>query len=179
MGLGFKMGYRSSMIVSGLKTSWLGPLWLVSSLLFSCTQYKPNSYRSQAGTTNPAATDRSREAVPLVSDVSLLLANTKLAALGGTLTARVILGGQTVTQDFSPSGAQSELKGLKLPAIAPGILTVEILEGNVVRFVAKRANTSIKAGDSIVVDDCLILRAPWAGNINEGSCEWNITEASN
>jgi hypothetical protein len=88
------------------------------------------------------------------------------------------LNNQTITQDFTPTGTQSELKGLKLPA-ASGVMTVEILQGDSVKFVAKRANTSVQAGSTIVVDDCLILRAPWAGTVNEGSCEWNITEVSN
>jgi hypothetical protein len=179
MGLGFKMVRRSSTIVSDLKTPWLGSFVLMSSLLVSCTKYKPNSYRDQTGMTNPAVPGQSKEAVAFVSDVSLLLANTKLAELGGTLTARIVLGGQTVTQDFSPTGTQSELKGLKLPASDSSVLTVEILQGSTVRFVAKRAKTRVQAGGSIVVDDCLILRAPWAGNVNDGSCEWNITEVSN
>jgi hypothetical protein len=147
---------------------------LASALLpASCTQYKPSSYRSQVGNTAPAA-GQSNATVPL-TDASVILANTKLAAAGGALTARITFGGQTITQDFTPTGTQSELKGLKLPA-ASGVMVVEILQGEAVKFVAKRANTSVQPGGTVVVDDCLILRAPWAGTVNEGSCEWNITE---
>jgi len=180
MRLGFKPVHRSLKVAADLKTAFFGAIFFVFALLVSCTQYKPSSYRSQVGNSNAAASGSSNNAaVGPLTDVSLILSNTKLAALGGTLTARVILGKQSVTQDFTPTGTQSELKGLKLPAGAPDVLTVEILQGDAVRFVAKRANTSIQAGGSVVVDDCLILRAPWAGTINEGSCEWNITEVSN
>jgi hypothetical protein len=144
--------------------------------LASCTQYKPSSYRSQIGKSAPAA-GQSNATAPL-TDASLILANTKLAAVGGALQARITFGGETITQDFTPTGTQSELKGLKLPA-ATGVMLVEILQGDAVKFVAKRANTSVQAGSRVVVDDCLILRAPWAGTVNEGSCEWNITEVSN
>lgn len=146
--------------------------------LTSCTQYKPSSYRGQFGNTNSAVSGSPNNVSGPLTDVSLVLANTKLAALGGTLTARISYGSQTVTQDFSPSGTQSELKGLKLPAGSGAVLTVEILQGDAIKFVAKRANTSVQAGGSIVVDDCLILRAPWVGTVNEGSCEWNITEVN-
>lgn len=151
---------------------------LASALLpASCTQYKPSSYRSQVGNTAPAAGQSNNASAPL-TDASVILANTKLAAAGGALTARITFGGQTITQDFTPTGTQSELKGLKLPA-ASGVMVVEILQGDAVKFIAKRANTSVQAGGTVVVDDCLILRAPWAGTVNEGSCEWNITEVSN
>jgi hypothetical protein len=158
----------------------IAQLGLVSALLLaSCTQYKPYNTRSQVGNTTSAAAGAASEGpVAPLTDASLVLANTKLAALGGTLQARIKFGGAEVTQDFTPSGAQSELKGLKLPA-ASGVMTVEIFQGDSVKFVAKRANTSVQAGSTIVVDDCLILRAPWAGTVNEGSCEWTITEVSN
>jgi hypothetical protein len=153
-------------------------LFLVSAIvLASCTQYKPSSARGQYGKTNGATGDSNNATGPL-TDAALVLANTKLAAAGGPLKARITFGGQTITQDFTPTGTQSELRGLKLPA-ATGVLTVEILQGDSVKFVAKRANTSVQSGSTVVVDDCLILRAPWAGTVNEGSCEWNITEVSN
>jgi hypothetical protein len=152
---------------------------MVSALLLaSCTQYKPSSYRSQYGKTNAAANGANSNATVPLTDASLVLANTKLAAVGGALKARITFNNQTITQDFTPTGTQSELKGLKLPA-ATGVMTVEILQGDAVKFVAKRANTSVQAGSTVVIDDCLILRAPWAGTVNEGSCEWNITEVSN
>ncbi len=147
--------------------------------LVSCTQYKPSSYRSQVGNTKAAQSGaNSNSATAPLTDATVVIANTKLAAVGGALKARITFGGQTITQDFTPTGTQSELKGLKLPA-ASGIMQVDILQGDAVRFVAKRANTSVQAGSTVVVDDCLILRAPWAGTVNEGSCEWNITEVGN
>lgn len=153
-------------------------LVMVSALvLASCTQYKPSSYRSQVGNSAPATGQTNNVTAPL-TDASVIIANTKLAAVGGTLKARITFGNQTITQDFSPTGTQSELKGLKIPA-ASGVMVVEILQGDAVRFVAKRANTSVQAGSTVVIDDCLILRAPWTGTVNEGSCEWNITEVSN
>ncbi|MDQ3233775.1 MAG: hypothetical protein M3Q07_18315 [Pseudobdellovibrionaceae bacterium] len=139
--------------------------------LASCTEYKP--YR------NGQASGANAESNAATVDVSVVVANTKLAALGGSLTARVTYGTLSSTQEFSPSGTQSELKSVKLPAGKAGVMTVEILQGNIVKFIAKRANTDVQAGASIVVDDCLILRAPWAGTVNEGSCEWSITEVAN
>jgi hypothetical protein len=150
---------------------------VTSMLLASCTQYKPNSYRSQMGNSSAPVAGQSNATAPL-ADASVILANTKLAEAGGAFKARITFGGQTITHDFTPTGTQSELKGLKLPAVS-GLMVVEILQGDAVKFVAKRANTSVQAGSAVVVDDCLILRAPWAGTVNEGSCEWNITEVSN
>lgn len=173
-----RLGYTSVTHLMMMSAKRLAFAMLLASVipLASCTQYKPSSYRSQIGNSAPVA-GQSNATAPL-TDATLILANTKLAAAGGALQARITFGGQTITQDFTPTGTQSELKGLKLPA-ASGVMVVEILQGDAVKFVAKRANTSVQAGSRVVVDDCLILRAPWAGTVNEGSCEWNITEVSN
>ncbi|WP_141733850.1 hypothetical protein [Oligoflexus tunisiensis] len=152
-------------------------IFMVSTLIVaSCTQYKPSGGRFGKTTTGPGSAINSN--VPLV-DVSVVIANTKLAVLGGNLTAKVTYNDQSATQPFTPTGTQSELKGIKLPAGTAGVMKVEILQNDSIKFVAKRANTSVQSGGSVVIDDCLILRAPWAGTVNEGSCEWNITEVTN
>lgn len=143
--------------------------------LTSCTEYKPSSYRNKVGQASGVVGNSN----VALTDMAVVVANTKLAALGGPLQARVTYGGKQAIQEFSPSGTQSELKGLQLPSGSAGVLKVEILQGDAVRFIAKRANTSLQAGTRVVMDDCMILRAPWVGTVNEGSCEWSITEVAN
>jgi hypothetical protein len=152
---------------------------MVSTLIFaSCTQYKPSGGRFGQTTTGPGGAATNNPNVPL-TDVSVVVANTKLAALGGPLTAEISYNGATAKHEFTPSGTQTEIKGVKLPAGADGLMTVKILQADSVKFIAKRAKTSVQGGGSVVIDDCLLLRAPWAGTVNEGSCEWNITEVTN
>ena len=109
----------------------------------------------------------------------LTLANTKLNPVGGTLTAKITLAGQTITQDFTPKGDTSLLNISTLPSTANGLLSVEIYQGNVLKFIAKKAQVALKnpAADGIILDDCNILPAPWYGKTNDGSCAWSINEA--
>ncbi len=149
----------------------------------SCTQYKPSgSTRQQTSPSAQAGTAAGDQKPVAVTDnpVSLIVSNTKLAALGGSFTAKISYGGQTATQDFSPSGPQSTLSLANLPAGAGGVMTVEIYQGQTLRFIAKKSNTALlKSGaNNVVVDDCLILPSPWPGTVNEGSCEWNISEVN-
>jgi len=152
-------------------------------LVQACTQYKPNdSTRSQPNQNAQAGTAAGDQKPVAVTDtpVSLIVSNTKLAAMGGSFTAKISYGGQTATQDFTPSGEQSTLSLANLPAGAGGIMTVEIFQGQTLRFIAKKSNTALlKSGaNNVVVDDCLILPSPWPGTVNEGSCEWNISEVN-
>lgn len=143
----------------------------------ACNPAKNPSYRARAGNVEGAVQGKDATPAP-VKDLSLVLSNSKLTALGGTLTARMTYNGVTFSKDFSPSGSQSKLEALALPPGSGRLLTVEILQGNAVKFIAKRANTSIEPSSSIVIDDCLILSAPWQGTANDGSCEWSISEVN-
>jgi hypothetical protein len=163
----------------------LGHLSVGIGLFFlqSCTQFKPNDRAARNSSPVAQAANATSDQKPLIvteTPVSLILSNSKLAAIGGSFTAKISYGGQTATQDFSPSGAQSTLSLANLPAGASGVLTVEIFQGQTLRFIAKKANTALaKTGaNNVVVDDCLILPSPWPGTVNEGSCEWNISEVN-
>lgn len=65
-----------------------------------------------------------------------------------------------------------------LPANQTDVLNVQVFQGDGIRFVAKRAATSLKADtqNTIVLNDCQIMIAPWDGKTNDGSCAWTIGE---
>ncbi len=151
------------------------------SLGLACTQYKPNNYRNQIGRAPAAASEAANQSANKVTKPSgLMLANDKLTPLAATLSAKITLGGQTITQEFSPQGSTSIFNISGLPVTSNGILTVEIYQGTVLKFIAKKSQVSLAkpASDGIVVDDCNILVAPWDGKSNDSSCQWAITETS-
>ena len=145
----------------------------------ACTQ-RPK-LRSQAGFEQNGNgvivnNDDSKQSGP-----GLSLDNTKLALVGGPLTAKINLNGQALAKDFTPVGARSVLNISGLTAVPSGMLTVEIYQGQALKFIIKKSRVALlkPASDSIVVDDCSILSAPWDGKNNDGSCEWTITEVAN
>jgi hypothetical protein len=75
-----------------------------------------------------------------------------------------------------PQAASLCLKGLT-PANGV-LLTLRLMRGGDLRFIAKLANASYTLNQSapIVIDNCRIHPAPWDGRSNDGSCEWTITE---
>lgn len=150
-------------------------LFLGSLLMFSvsCTQYKPYSVRNNTST--PSSTQNLDLGSPV--SMNLVIDNTKLAA-EGALQAKITYGATVLNQNFTPTGAQTTLSGISLPS-GVSMLKIEISKDNVLKYVAKKSNAKVASGVSVVVDDCLILRAPWTGIANEGSCEWNITEVAN
>jgi hypothetical protein len=141
----------------------------------ACTQYKPSAGRTQFGDTTPVVAN---VIAGPAADVTLVLANTKLIGASSPLTASILYANQSLTQEFTPTGAQTTLAPVRLPMSATGVLTIEIRQNNVLRFVAKKANPNLQANNRLVIDDCLILRAPWSGTVNESSCEWTISEVN-
>ncbi|MCX6129292.1 MAG: hypothetical protein NTX25_09555 [Proteobacteria bacterium] len=108
----------------------------------------------------------------------LVLDNTKLNLLGGPLVAKINLNGQLLSENFTPSGPQTVIKLSSLSPVPEGLLTVEIYQGEVLKFIAKKSRIALTqpASDLVVVDDCLILTVPWTGKSSEGSCEWTVIE---
>ena len=146
---------------------------------FACTQ-RPK-LRSQAeygqnGNASGGNKDETKQSGP-----GLSLDNSKLALVGGPLTAKINLNGQALTKEFTPAGARSVLNISGLAAVSNGPLTVEIYQAQTLKFIIKKSRVALlkPALDSIVVDDCSILAAPWDGKNNDGSCEWTITEVAN
>lgn len=152
------------------------------SLGLACTQYKPNNYRSQIGQAPAAGTQAgdAQSANKVAKPAGLMIANDKLTPIGGALSAKISLGGQTITQEFTPQGTSSVLNIAGLPVTSNSVLTVEIYQGTVLKFIAKKSRVTLTtpATDGIVVDDCNILVAPWDGKTNDSSCNWAITETS-
>ncbi len=121
-----------------------------------------------------------------------------IARGSATLTEIVLLSGRLLGQDapftavakidglvstktpLLPSGNGVKFEVSGLTAKKPGVLEVEIYAGENLRFIAKKANTdlTLKAAESnsVVIDDCQILAAPWDGLASEGGCNWVIEE---
>lgn len=85
----------------------------------------------------------------------------------------------TLQKDFVVTGSEVKLDLGGLPTGVSGLLTVAIaaVDGTP-KFVAKRANTLLEANklQVVVIDDCLVLPAPWDGEVHDGSCQWTIED---
>lgn len=99
--------------------------------------------------------------------------------LGTTpLKAQIDFNGKVLEFAFTPKPKSSMLCLRDLPESTDALLTLRILQDDVLRFIAKRAHTEYKPflTTRIVIDNCLIQRVPWEGRTHDGGCEWTITE---
>lgn len=157
-------------------------LFLVAMAAIGCQQYKPHQYQSttQRGTGSAATQDSAdaKPAVPTDQATELVVSTTKLKANPGAYTLVVRFLTADTRQEFTPSGSDARFKLANLPANEAGVMTVELFQDNKLKFVAKRANTKLEKAQAnrIVVDDCLILPAPWDGSQHDGSCDWTIAD---
>ena len=138
-----------------------------------------DSYRTQSLFPGRKKNPPGTQLVPANS--SLVLAHSKLQATPGTYRAKIMYAEGEKTVDFTPQGNQSVLSLERLPAGSQKTLVMEIYNGEQLKFIAKKANVSLLASGSnqIIVDDCLVLPAPWDGKSNDGSCDWTIEEIGN
>lgn len=162
-------------------------LGLVLSL--ACTRYKPSyspSGKSKGGTGNVIPNSGNRAvnpnggAVGPVTDkaTTFRLAADKFQNLEG-LQAVVTYG--AVSTGLSPMQVDSKIALLSvegLPINQSDVVSVQVYQGENLRFIAKRPATSFQASveNNVVLDDCQILKAPWDGKNNDGSCGWTIDE---
>ncbi len=154
-------------------------LWFGLALLCACTQYKPN-YSTGTRKVNEGGASGSL-GQPSASGSEIVLANAKLSANPGPYQVKIDYAGGTKTLDFTPSGNESRLPLAGVSAGTAGVMTLEISSGNKLKFVVKKANVALSPSEAsrVVIDDCLILPAPWEGKSNDGSCDWTIQEVNN
>jgi|GEM_PF-2330502 hypothetical protein len=169
-----------------MRRSFQSALWFVvfANVLTGCTQFKPTQDRpkfNRAGVGKNADGESGGSGGPAVmttKPVELVVANAKLIGTPGAYKAVIKFQSSSLTQEFTPTGAESRLKIEGLPANVSGVIAIELYQGEVLKFVAKRANTKLDvvAANQIVIDDCLVLPAPWDGQQHNGSCEWTIED---
>ena len=154
----------------------------LAGLAAGCTQSpKPYSNQMRRGGNQSANAEEQNEIAARGGIVSsgLVFSNKKLSPLGTALTAKIEIEGQSVSQNFTPTGESSvvSLSGFK-PTSADALLNIQIFAGSELKFVAKLSKIRLQkpASDRVIVDDCAILPVPWDGRANEGSCQWAISE---
>ncbi len=177
-------------------SSWFAvfAMGLGLSFTLACTPYKPGTYvppnlvkgaeeAAQAG----ESTSKSTAEDTMHPDV--ILDTTKIGA--AAYKAEIVFQEQketpilqdaapktTINRDFTGGGPQATIDISGLPIGVKGLLTLTLSQDGVVKFVAKRSQTKLESGinQKIVIDDCLVLPAPWDGASNDGSCAWTIED---
>ncbi len=165
-------------------------LMLIVSTLMACERYKP-SYKvpkasNQGGQTGQGPTPAGPVPGPGPqpepgSNTDILLVSTKFDGADGRYSGLAKFAGVT-----SPKATLTKVEGgmklsaTGLPSSKTDILTVEIYEGDKLRFIAKKAKLELAAvsplPNTVKLDDCLILAAPWDGTKSDASCNWVIEE---
>lgn len=147
----------------------------------ACERYKQSYEAPQTVASNGNGIDAKTGAV-LNTKTEILLLSSKLLGQEAKYAAIAKFGGVTsarVNLAKADQGAKIDVPGL--PSAKSDVLVVEIYEGDKLRFIAKKAKTELAAATSqantVQVDECLILTAPWDGTTSDGSCDWDIEEA--
>ncbi|MBC7662046.1 MAG: hypothetical protein H7249_20315 [Chitinophagaceae bacterium] len=156
---------------------------IVAGLSAGCEKYQSGFKLSRSGDVSAATAGQPSHVanVPVTSAsaVEIQLLSSKLvgseskyksvAKFGGVASAKSILSalssGVSFKVDTLPTGAK------------PDVLTIEIYDGDQLKFIAKQANTKLSKAGSVVINDCAILQVPWDGAASDGSCHWTIEEA--
>lgn len=163
--------------------------WLALSLmtLAACNSNKPQAYSVQRGAANSSQKDKSQTTpggTELAKPIEVVLDTSKLLEAPGAYSVELSFtdtaGASKVLlkQAINPSSKSTTLTLSNAPTAA-GLLTVSLSQGEALKFIAKRSNTSFVAGKAVVVDDCLVLPAPWGGGQHDGSCEWTVEDVKN
>ncbi|RYZ91101.1 MAG: hypothetical protein EOP04_01665 [Proteobacteria bacterium] len=122
--------------------------------------------------------------VPTISSVptEISLDNKKFKGEESKLEALVKYAGTTSAKlKLESSGDGAKLSVPKLTLGKTDVLTVEIYEGQKLRFKATKAATTIDKSKATVmkIEDCAIQQLPWAGESNETLCGWTISVSKN
>lgn len=158
-----------------------GSLVITTLSLSACNSAKPQRYdvdrADRSATTSES--EAKKKAEELILDTSKLVAapgayDVEINYSAGTSAASLI-GKETI----NPNSNKTVLKVNPGDSTQAGLLTVSISQNGTPKFIAKRSNTAFVPGVAVVIDDCLILPAPWTGGLNEGSCEWTIEDVAN
>ncbi|MBC7533927.1 MAG: hypothetical protein H7318_20360 [Oligoflexus sp.] len=116
------------------------------------------------------------------SNTEILLSSSKLLGQETKYSAVAKFAGVTSAKlNLAKADGGVKLIVTGLPSSKSDLLVVEIYEGDKIRFVAKKAKLELAAAsakaNSVKVEECLILTAPWDGAKSEGSCNWDVEEA--
>lgn len=159
-------------------------------LSIGCTRYKPSyspSGKSKGGSSGNVIPNSGNRAVNpnggAVGPVTDKATTFQLAAdkFQNLQDLKAVVTYGSVSTGLSAMRVDSKLALVSvegLPVNQTDVVTVQVFQGDSLRFIAKRPATSFQASieNKVVLDDCQILKAPWDGKNNDGSCGWTIEE---
>lgn len=172
-------------------TAWM----ILLAGLSACNRYD-QSYQptSQVSSSDTKIDGRGSEALNNSNSLlALVMASSKLAVSAEPYQAEIVFQEMKATAAeqlaapkstksliFTVAGPEVRLDMSGLPTGINGLVSVYIAQGGVPKFVAKRANTMFNGNvpQQIVIDECLVQRAPWDAGTHEGSCEWTVEEVN-
>ncbi len=130
----------------------------------------------------PSDEGKDKETVAPEYPTEINLATSKFKGEESKLSAVIKYAGSTSEKlKLTTSDSKALVTVPKLASGKNDALTIELYEGEKLRFRATRANTAIEKSKAteIEIDDCLIQKLPWDGLANETACGWTISDVKN
>lgn len=158
---------------------------LAALALASCTSNKPRAYSVQRGSATATPGNTPGNATAEAKPIEVVLDSTKLLEAPGPYDLEMSFSEGTgapkviLKQQITPTAKNHVITLTTPPPTAAGLLTLTISQGTALKFIAKRSNAKFSEKSPLVIDDCLVLAAPWTGGQHDGSCEWTIEDVAN
>jgi hypothetical protein len=137
---------------------------------------EPRASSEEIGSAEPTPQPNPEPEAAPCEGLRLVIATDQLGL--GNWNAQIEWNGINVDTQFTSQAKASSLCLKGLPPIAEALLTLQLKQGENLRFIARLAKASYVQNQTqpLVIDNCRIFPAPWDGRSNDGSCEWTISE---